>query len=373
MKKNLFQELCQVENNSKDLSIFEKEIFSITSSPKRANSEPKSINNNITKKISLKQLSLKALNAANPPQNDKSTSNSEKADNFELNKNKEEKEKSNLIPTLISPNFLNSNFFGFKGRSPYAMPNINNLINTNMNTKKKTNSNNMNNDNKKGNKQNKKENQNKQNKELKNNDAALVTQLKDMVFEYRCTLCNFVANENDELRKHLALKRHYIIPKKMKKGKKTKILYNVRNRTDQSFIYPMKKNYERKLCCHNCGKKFDSIHALNAHLNAHNFKCNICNKLFNTKDELMKHNEMELLLNNDRGNMFNNSRNMNYKSSNKKEKMEIDDWEEVYSIKKEKYEIEEEFNQNDFEQSYAFIEDNDENFDFNKMVKINEK
>ena len=54
--------------------------------------------------------------------------------------------------------------------------------------------------------------------------------------------------------------------------------------------------------------------------------------------------------------------------------MEIDDWEEISSNKKEKWESDEELNKNnDIEQSYAFIEDSDDNFDFNKMVKINDK
>ena len=381
MKKNLFQDLCQVKDSSKDLSIFEKELFSPIDSPKRSNSEPKSIKNNIIKHNSVRQITIKVSNPLGQLQKDKSTKNSEKTDSSqpnESNKNKpEEPEKSNPIPTIISPNFLNSNFFGFKGRSPYAMPNINNLINTNMNKKKNLNSNNTKNDSKKGNKQNSKANQNKQNKDQKNNDDALVTQLKDKVLEYRCTLCNFVANENDELRKHLALKKHYIFPKKMKKGKKTKICYQLESKVNpmnQTFIYPMKKNYEKKIICRHCRKRFDSIHALNAHLNAHNYKCNICYKLFNTKDELMKHNEMELLLNYNRVDMFNNNGNMNYKPSGKKEKMVIDDWEDIDSSKKEKWESDEEFNKNnEFEQSYAFIEDNDENFDFNKMVKINEK
>ena len=62
-----------------------------------------------------------------------------------------------------------------------------------------------------------------------------------------------------------------------------------------------------------------------------------------------------------------------YKSPGKKAKTEIDDWEEISSNKKEKWESDEEITKNDFEQSYAFVEDSDENFDFNKMIKIKSK
>ena len=52
----------------------------------------------------------------------------------------------------------------------------------------------------------------------------------------------------------------------------------------------------------------------------------------------------------------------------KKDKIEIDDWEEMSSNKKEKNKEK----KNDLEESYVFIEDNDENIDFNKMIKIND-
>ena len=62
------------------------------------------------------------------------------------------------------------------------------------------------------------------------------------------------------------------------------------------------------------------------------------------------------------------------KSPNKKQKMEIDDWEDISSSKNEKWESDDEINKHDdFEKSYVFIEDSDENFDFNKMVKVNDK
>ena len=51
----------------------------------------------------------------------------------------------------------------------------------------------------------------------------------------------------------------------------------------------------------------------------------------------------------------------------KKDKIEIDDWEEVSSNKKEK--IKEK--NNELEESYVFIEDNDENIDFNEVKKKN--
>ena len=84
----------------------------------------------------------------------------------------------------------------------------------------------------------------------------------------------------------------------------------------------------------------------------------------------MKHNEMELY-NIKKFDMCNKKND--FKSPGKKIKMEIDDWEEISSNKKEKYESDEDINKNDFEQSYVFIGDNDENFDFNKMIKINDK
>ena len=52
-----------------------------------------------------------------------------------------------------------------------------------------------------------------------------------------------------------------------------------------------------------------------------------------------------------------------------KNKIEIDDWEEASSSKKEK---KKENKKNEFGESYAFIEGNDENIDFNRMIKIND-
>ena len=63
------------------------------------------------------------------------------------------------------------------------------------------------------------------------------------------------------------------------------------------------------------------------------------------------------------------------KKSNKyykepKNKIEIDDWEDVMSNKKEKRKDNKK--DNEIGESYVFIEDNIENIDFNRMVKIND-
>jgi len=54
--------------------------------------------------------------------------------------------------------------------------------------------------------------------------------------------------------------------------------------------------------------------------------------------------------------------------------MELDCWEDISSNKNEKWEHDDEININDdFEKSYMLIEDSDENFDFNKRMKVNDK
>ena len=105
--------------------------------------------------------------------------------------------------------FLNSNTYGFKGRSPY-------VINTNIYPKvSNNNTNNINNS--------------KINPSQKIINGFIFTELKDKVFEYRCSVCNFVANSNTELRKHLTLSKHYIFPKKNKKGNKSKNFHKQEN------------------------------------------------------------------------------------------------------------------------------------------------
>jgi transcription elongation factor Elf1 len=152
---------------------------------------------------------------------------------------------------------------------------------------------------------------------------------------------------------------------------------NANNHRHFSFIGPkMNKlkvndnNLEKKLFCKHCGKKFDSKFGLNAHLNMHKYKCELCYKSFNTKDELMKHYDIESFY------IFRKENNYNIKKDNKfnrkKVKMEINGWEDVPS-KKELCKSDEKIYKKDFDQSYAFIDDSDEYLDFNKMVKINDK
>ncbi len=388
MIRKLFQEFYQTENDSNKLSLFNEDSLPNVNHPQRSNSDPSSIIN-INAKISFNQSGKKSvLNSENPinqiqiqNENDDENENIQSSNEEEDNNSINQKNDGNEISNLLSLNFFNSTFYGFKGRSPYASPNLNNIIsssvNMNMNNNIKNNiKNNKNisknmikNDNSGSRKMN------QMNKNKKVGEATLITQLKDKILEYRCSLCNFVTTENEELHKHLALKKHFTFPKKLKKMKKTKIFYKYDNKINQSFMFSMaksyniKKNYEKKIICRHCNKKFDTIYALNCHLNAHKYKCDNCFKLFNNKEDLLRHNEMELLYNFKKLNIHNKREN---KSPGKKEKLEIDDWEEISSNKKERWESDEESNRNnDFEQSYAFIEDTDENFDFNKMVRIN--
>ena len=279
---------------------------------------------------------------------------------FDKNETREENNTSNefktnpdvsVATTLESGNMLlNSNTYGFKGRSPY-------VINTNIYPKvSNNNANNSNNP--------------KINPSQKIINGFIFTELKDKVFEYRCSVCNFVANSNTELRKHLTLSKHYIFPKKNKKGNKSKNFHKQENRLNQTFMFSMnkpKKYFEKKIVCKHCSKRFESNYALNSHLNAHKYKCDVCYKLFNNREDLLEHkHNME-----DRCNYNSPSK----KKSNKyykepKNKIEIDDWEDVMSNKKEKRKDNKK--DNEIGESYVFIEDNIENIDFNRMVKIND-
>ena len=169
----------------------------------------------------------------------------------------------------------------------------------------------------------------------------IFTELKDKVFEYRCSVCNYVAHDNSELYKHLVERKHFIYPRKNKKGKKQK-MFHAESRLNQTFMYSSNKSnkfYEKKLICQHCSKKFESNYALNTHLNAHKFKCDICFKLFNHKEDLIEHKHN---IEKERGLDIKNSpiKKKNYKYKKefgvKKDKIEIDDWEEVSSNKKEK-------------------------------------
>jgi len=247
-------------------------------------------------------------------------------------------EKGNLL--------LNSNSYGFKGRSPYV---------SNANTRPKGTNSNTNNT-----------NNSKMNSNQKIINGFIFTELKDKVFEYRCSVCNFVAHANGELHKHLTMNNHFILPKKNKKNK-SKNYHKQENRLNQTFMFSMnkpKKYFEKKIVCKHCSKRFESNYALNSHLNAHKYKCDVCYKLFNNREDLLEHkHNMEDKCH------FNSPLK---KKSNKyykepKNKIEIDDWEDMLSNKKEK---KKENKKNELGESYAFIEDNDENLDFNRMVKI---
>ena len=247
-------------------------------------------------------------------------------------------EKGNLL--------LNSNSYGFKGRSPYV---------SNTNTRPKGTNSNTNNT-----------NNSKMNSNQKIINGFIFTELKDKVFEYRCSVCNFVAHANGELHKHLTMNNHFILPKKNKKNK-SKNYHKQENRLNQTFMFSMnkpKKYFEKKIVCKHCSKRFESNYALNSHLNAHKYKCDVCYKLFNNREDLLEHkHNMEDKCH------FNSPLK---KKSNKyykepKNKIEIDDWEDMLSNKKEK---KKENKKNELGESYAFIEDNDENLDFNRMVKI---
>ena len=244
---------------------------------------------------------------------------------------------------------LNSNSYGFKGRSPYV---------SNANTRPKVTNSNTNNT-----------NNSKMNSNQKIINGFIFTELKDKVFEYRCSVCNFVAHANGELHKHLAISKHFIFPKKNKKNK-SKNFHKQENRLNQTFMFSVnkpKKYFEKKLVCKHCSKRFESNYALNSHLNAHKYKCDVCYKLFNNREDLLEHkHNMEDKCN------FNSPLK---KKSNKyykepKNKIEIDDWEDVMSNKKEKRKDNKK--DNEIGESYVFIEDNIENIDFNIMVKIND-
>ena len=247
-------------------------------------------------------------------------------------------EKGNLL--------LNSNSYGFKGRSPYV---------SNTNTRPKGTNSNTNNT-----------NNSKMNSNQKIINGFIFTELKDKVFEYRCSVCNFVAHANGELHKHLTMNNHFILPKKNKKNK-SKNYHKQENRLNQTFMFSMnkpKKYFEKKIVCKHCSKRFESNYALNSHLNAHKYKCDVCYKLFNNREDLLEHkHNMEDKCH------FNSplKKNSNKYYKEPKNKIEIDDWEDMLSNKKEN---KKENKKNELGESYAFIEDNDENLDFNRMVKI---
>lgn len=358
MKTNLYQELHQIEKSPQKLSsISQEKFFPSIDHHQRAYSDPSpKIDNNINSNSNIDDYSQYLIKENPIGQPKKKNEFFEKSTN---KNNAKEAIQTNSINKQISTNFINENIYGFKGRSPYSTPNVNNMINV------------ISNNNGKSSKNNSKVNPNQLNKIQKKNEAALITQLKDKILEYRCSICDFVATESEELHKHLSSKKHYTFPKKIRKNKNLKIFYKSDSKINHTLIYSISRLSKKNYFCKHCGKKFDSIHGLNAHLNAHKYNCDICHKLFNSKEELMRHNHNpNFYYVNKKINMY---KKKEYKSPGKKVKTEIDDWEEISSNKKEKRESDEEIIKNDFEQSYAFVEDNDENLDFNKMIKINSK
>ena len=363
MKLNLMEDIYQAENYTKKLSIFndENDLFQNLVIEQRANSDP---SYTINQSENLSNSSLKEKTSKNGPKENPITQlENENPESF-----KEKVQNS----SQLSINLLNMNNYGFKGRSPYT-----NLNNINDKKDKKDHLNYISSN----------KNLINSNQDPKRINGFILSELKDKILDYKCSICNFKCNDRDELRNHLAVKKHFTFPRKLKKGKKhimkNKTFYKNEIKNNQSYIYSLmkqnKKPFDKKITCRHCSKKFDSMYALNSHLNAHKFKCEICFKLFNNKEDLIKHKHCEQSPEDDFESLYevkkmNKYPKKEYKSPPRKPKMEIDDWEEISSSKNEKWESDEEVNKNyDFEKSYVFIEDSDENFDFNKMVKVNDK
>ena len=181
MDKSLFQELYKIEKSSNKLSLYDEDIFPNIKPPQRANSDSTSFfNNSNNKDISFNQIIKNPDNSVPITQQDNPINQikNEKG-NIETYKETDIKNKniiqSNESNNQTAQNFLNSNFFGFKGRSPYSIPNFNNMINNTVNINKKNN--NVKKENNKSNKINPKNNPNTINKSQKKNETALVTQL----------------------------------------------------------------------------------------------------------------------------------------------------------------------------------------------------
>lgn len=366
MKLNLMEDIYQAKNYSKKLSIFDDEadLFQNLTLAQRANSDPSSDINQSENILNNNEVENTSKNG--PKENPINQLKNEKNENLENNTQNN---------SQLSINLLNMNNYGFKGRSPYT--NINtNLSSINDKKEKKDHINYISSN----------KNLLNSNQDTKRINGFILSELKDKILEYKCSICNFKCNDRDELRNHLAIKKHFTFPKKLKKGKKNmmknKTFYKNETKNNQSFMYSLmkqnKKPFDKKITCRHCSKKFDSLYALNSHLNAHKYKCEICFKLFNNKEDLIKHKHCEQNTEDDFESLYEVKKmskyKKEYKSPPRKPKMEIDDWEEISSSKNEKWDSEDEINKNDdFEKSYVFIEDSDENFDFNKMVKVNDK
>ena len=230
------QELYKTENTT-ELSLLAKE-FIPTFIQRRVKSEP----------IPVSNFSFQYSNDKNK------VNNSHNDDNANKKAQNTPELKTEYNPNII----LSANSYGFKGRSPYAssasVNSINKINNTNINSSNNT-------------------QKNDSNQRIIN--GFIFTELKDKVFEYRCSVCNYIAHDNTELHKHLVSKRHFIFPRKNKKPKKPKMFHKSEQRLNQTFMYSLNKSnkfFEKKLICQHCSKKFESNYALNSHLNAHKFK-----------------------------------------------------------------------------------------------------
>ena len=173
---------------------------------------------------------------------------------------------------------------------------------------------------------------------------------KNKLIKYRCSKCDFISTDSEEFNRHLSDNNHYSFPKKIIANN----FYKINNRIN----FKYKKNKKHYFCKY-CGIKFDSSITLNIHLNAHRHNCDICNRLFGFQKSPMRciHNN---------GFYYENLKKYQFKKYDNQRKKP--------QFKKVKWKNGEKINEdNDFEESYVFIEDSDDNFDFNKMIKISHK
>jgi hypothetical protein len=172
---------------------------------------------------------------------------------------------------------------------------------------------------------------------------------KNKLVKYRCSKCDFISTDSEEFNRHLSDNNHYSFPKKIIANN----FYKLNNRIN----FKYKKNKKHYFCKY-CGIKFDSSITLNIHLNAHRHNCDICNRLFGFQKSPMRciHNN-----------------GFYYENLKKYQFTKYDNQRKKPQFKKIKWKNDEISENNDFEESYAFIEDSDGNFDFNKMIKLSHK
>ena len=359
MEKSILKEINQAEKSPQKLSEnSQDDSFQRIEYHQRANSDPtltidSNSNLNSDNEDIIQYMRIDSNNSSTSIENNPINQQCLKSENPEKTAENKANEESTFNPINghITENFKNKNAYSFNG------PNLNNVKNYYENNRIGNYSNN-----------NLSLIPIQSNIRQKMDEFKQITQLKDEFLKYRCTKCGFLSTESDEFHKHLSFKQHFFVPKNIK-NKKMNIYYN--NKTNQTFIPKM-----RKKCyfCKYCGKRFDSKITLYAHLKAHRCNCAICLRLFNSKEGLPNHN-----YNHNRGFNHGNKKNNLYKknknkSSENKNKTEVDDsHRKMSSNKKVKWENDDVNDINDFEQTYAFVEDSEDNFDFNKMVKIGAK